>query len=466
MVRLVSAIFFVSGAVDFLTCTASSHKLQNIVEALTGIPEEVWAVDDQCANGDDQCSLNALQLRTVETNSNQSSCLQIGCHGYIPNHWCQCNSKCQRYGNCCPGYAQTCAHHHGSCMQRAHDYTLDWKAEGHSFFKDWTFVTEDQVHGAHAFVNKTEAFGKGVVRAGQHNAKIRIGGIRKPSYKGEAKKRYSVNMHTDRAWDPATGMLVLMDFNHLPYGCGVWPSFWTMNSDRLWPLGGEMDMMEYKNRDVWSLSLHTKEKCKLDKARMEKCKPRRASGTATPNCETDYGHGLLGCRPKHVYDKGYSWARKPGVLAMEWTKTRIVVYMIPRHEIPHDIHSNHPEPSTWSKWVMGYFPFDGPCNSIGPQELVINIQLCGDWAGGKWDTSTCASGAFLYTGSGRCTSGLSQPKDCCTMYVTDPRRDAYFHDQAYFDINYIKVFHGKGSTSKASGTYLRSGAMLHPEDVQ
>jgi len=31
----------------------------------------------------------------------------------------------------------------------------------------------------------------------------------------------------------------------LPYGQGIWPAFWTLGSNASWPLGGEMDIMEF-----------------------------------------------------------------------------------------------------------------------------------------------------------------------------------------------------------------------------
>lgn len=34
----------------------------------------------------------------------------------------------------------------------------------------------------------------------------------------------------------AGGMLVVMKYNHVPYGASIWPAFWLMNSDNVWYL--------------------------------------------------------------------------------------------------------------------------------------------------------------------------------------------------------------------------------------
>ena len=62
-----------------------------------------------------------------------------------------------------------------------------------------------------------------------------------------------VMIHSNYAWAPSTGgcdkavdlyhkktpvegMLVVMKYNHVPYGASIWPAFWLMNSDNVWNL--------------------------------------------------------------------------------------------------------------------------------------------------------------------------------------------------------------------------------------
>jgi len=78
-------------------------------------PEAAIAValegDDQCAAGDEQCALNALQLRG-EKKAQWAACASYGC-GSAYAHWkgCQCNSQCVGHGNCCADYGTLCVAH-------------------------------------------------------------------------------------------------------------------------------------------------------------------------------------------------------------------------------------------------------------------------------------------------------------------------------------------------------------------
>lgn len=71
-----------------------------------------------------------------------------------------------------------------------------------------------------------------------------------------------------------------------------------------------------------------------------------------------------------------------GVMAMELRTAGIRMWQFGRDDIPSDISSGAPDPSTWSE-ATADFP-STKCN-IGNhfknQSIIVNIDLCGSWAG-------------------------------------------------------------------------------------
>jgi len=340
-------------------------------------------------------------------------------------------------------------------------YSLNWEAEGDTFFEKFTFVTQDDVHGAHQFTTREEAEKEGVISTKNGRAQLRFGGLREPSYDGEAWKRYSVNIHTNEAWHPKPGFIAVLHYTHLPHGCGIWPSFWAMNSDKVWPAGGELDILEFANNEQNKVTFHMGGKCKLDKKRAAACAPKGHTTLHSEDCETSYFEGKLGCMAYQRQPTGGNLAALPGVIAAEWTDRHITIYHIPEAEIPMDLRNDQPRPENWARWVIAYLPFEPGCmHNVGPQELVLNLQLCGDWAGATWD-KTCANagGSQLWNKHG-CESGLSSPTDCCTKFVTSHLRDIQMKYYSDWDIKSLKVYTSTGERSKKSGTFLRDGVPL------
>mmetsp|Transcript_24904 Transcript_24904/g.56405 ORF Transcript_24904/g.56405 Transcript_24904/m.56405 type:complete len:481 (+) Transcript_24904:102-1544(+) len=466
-----------------ITALAMMAASEDTVMVEPNAVDEALRLDDQCAAGDEQCALSAIQLRgqkllaredAKESVEISGTCATYGCGGYNPSHACQCNGHCFRYGNCCPDYVTTCTSTipaetpaGTSCSGGADKvYKLDWKAQGHTFFDNFTFMTIDEVHGANDLLTKQRALAEGIITADSSHAVMRTGSM------STNWKRKTVNVHTNYAWDPKKSFIAVMKYRHLPNGAGVWPGFWSMNSDILWPGGGELDILEYANDEKNKVSFHTTKKCFLDTRKLGKCMHGHGMGGPGPSlCETDYFHNLLGCRPQQKQQTGAWYSSHPGVIAAEWTEEFVKVFYIPEKEIPADLSSDAPKPETWDKFIISYLPFQaGTCQDLAlPQELIINIQMCGDWAGGAWEKSPSNTATGWTSRYGICQNNIWDPQfDCCTKWIMSPAADSYLRDHAYFDIDYVKVFTqdaaSASSFKKVSGTYSRGGQPLLDPD--
>ena len=131
-------------------------------------------------------------------------------------------------------------------------------------------------------------------------------------------------------------------------------------------------------------------------------------------------------------------AQGGGVYATLWTSAGVSVYFFPREYIPSDIKANKPDPSTWTSKPQAVFSGNG-CNfdsQLKDMKLVINTELCGDWAGNTWE----ADGAAAETGV----------KTCAEYVQNNPQA----FKTAYWLINSISIFSNEtpASPDKAQDT--------------
>lgn len=186
--------------------------------------------------------------------------------------------------------------------------------------------------------------------------------------------------------------LFIFDVKHSPFGCAQWPALWLADPDN-WPDNGEVDIMESVNlaNTGNQMTLHTEAGCTMAGHRRE-----QTGTTLHTNCDaavnSNAGCGVRGDNASYGANLNTAGG---GVTAVEWRSAGIRVWQFPRANIPGDIRNNTPDPSTWGE-ASADFPNTG-CNidnHFRNQSIIINISLCGDWAGGS-----------AYTESG-CTSSL------------------------------------------------------------
>eukprot|EP01047_Picozoa_sp_COSAG01_P039625 COSAG01_NODE_3285_length_6309_cov_2.105153_9_plen_361_part_00 len=233
---------------------------------------------------------------------------------------------------------------------------------GRSFFNDFDFITaQDPTHGAVQFLDRKAAEklitypGKNRVKWGvDHTTKHPAGIHKTPSGKFDGSgytNRDAVRVMGKQVYDvgadkPLKSLLIMIDLEHMPTGCGVWPSFWTTypdykapatrgtNTVPVWPTLGEIDIIEAWGTDNNTLtSLHTTDVgCEKwtpprPASAGKKCStnpdltPSVMSGSAEGSDNCGAGEGGPGCGIQGPLGSAGSAfnANRGGVFAMEWS---------------------------------------------------------------------------------------------------------------------------------------------------
>ncbi|KAK7035349.1 hypothetical protein VNI00_011880 [Paramarasmius palmivorus] len=128
-----------------------------------------------------------------------------------------------------------------------------------------------------------------------------------------------------------------------------------------------------------------------------------------------------------------------GVFATLWDASGISMWFFQRSQVPSGIDTN-PNPSSFGT-PAAFYPASGcdPATVFGPQIITLYINVCGAFAGNE--------GVFAST------CGSVAPN--CSSLVPDPAN----YNNAYWEINYLKVFTNSSSStsSSASGSGTATG---------
>ncbi|KAJ3749006.1 concanavalin A-like lectin/glucanase domain-containing protein [Lentinula detonsa] len=237
------------------------------------------------------------------------------------------------------------------------------------------------------------------------------------------------------------GSLMIFDANHIPFGCSVWPSLFTQG--QVWPQQGEIDVIEQVNLATDNrYSLHVG----VDNCNQPTSVASNQTGTISTaegdisNCTVTptTGQNTVGCvtteTKSNSFGSGFS-SQGGGVYAMLWDTDGIAMWYFARGSVPSDIGtSNSPDPTTWGE-ASAWYPASGcnPSTAFGPQIITLYTDICGAFAGeDSVFSQTCSSVA---------------PN--CTSLVADPTN----YDDAYWEINYLRVYtNGQSNSSSTSST--------------
>ncbi|KAJ6509852.1 concanavalin A-like lectin/glucanase domain-containing protein [Mycena vulgaris] len=194
------------------------------------------------------------------------------------------------------------------------------------------------------------------------------------------------------------GTLFIIDAVHMPYGCSVWPSIWfngVLEPGQVWPAAGEMDLIEAINlMDHNQMALHSYAGC------VQPANVSQSGQTILHNCNDTTASGCTVAETKpNSFGSGFAQAGG-GAFALQFDVSGVYMWFWGRANIPASIKnasaSTTMDLADWGTPSAAY-PAAG-CNItefFPAQELVVDITLCGLWAGiPDIYTSSCPGSCF------------------------------------------------------------------------
>ncbi|KIK69978.1 glycoside hydrolase family 16 protein [Collybiopsis luxurians FD-317 M1] len=310
-----------------------------------------------------------------------------------------------------------------SAASTTYDLIKDYS--GSRFFNDWDFYGnyDNLTNGDAIFVTEEVATSDKLayVDSATNHAIIKVDNTTEVAYNY---KRNTVRIASNDYYE--AGSLWIADMYHVPYGCSVWPAWWSQAPD--WPTGGEIDTFEGVNMVTHNqMTLHTEPGCTQKN-------PQTSTIINSTDCSYE-DNDNEGCAvtdsSTSSYGSGFS-AAEGGVFVTEFATTGISVWFFPRSSVPDSISSNT---SSISISDLGTPTANWPSTGcsideyFSAQQLIFDITLCGDYAG---ETSV-----FSQTCTGT----------CYTDYVIG---DPSTYDNAYFEIASVRVYGANGQNTTTS----------------
>jgi len=271
-------------------------------------------------------------------------------------------------------------------------YKRELSIVGSDFFEQFDWDTEDDpTHGRVNYLSLQESKAKNLTYATED--KFFMFPDSKNVVATGARGRDSNRISSKQAFDES---VVIIDLQHMPYGCATWPAFWSLSQKGPWPSGGEIDIIEGVNEATENMiSLHTLPNCTMPQTRLQ------TGTTVSTNCDVAYNYNQ-GCGtqvPQPIsYGKGFN-SIGGGFYAVARSKeSGIKVWFWPRFSfVPLDVQWNEDtvNPDLWGP-PTAYFPTGDNCGYVqhfNAHMLVFDLTFCGDWAGSPsvWGASGCSS---------------------------------------------------------------------------
>ncbi|KZV88447.1 hypothetical protein EXIGLDRAFT_678944 [Exidia glandulosa HHB12029] len=272
-------------------------------------------------------------------------------------------------------------------------YKIQTNFVGDAFYDGFTFFTDDDpTHGRVNYVDEEIARSQNLSQA-RHQSFVIRADAKHLVIPDAVRGRNSVRI-TSKTW--YTTHVLVADIRHMPEGAATWPALWEFGEN--WPSRGEVDILEGANDVAPNLSsLHTSPGC------LQPETGRRMTGTATGlNCDaTAPGNSGCGVQYSSAASYGPSFnAAGGGWYALERTDAAIKIWFWGRHahDVPLEVKQGAQvvHPNEWGSpsalFVMDACPLR---EKFGPNQIVINLTLCGDWAGNTYPGGKAACIDFV-----------------------------------------------------------------------
>ncbi|KAJ3848997.1 glycoside hydrolase family 16 protein [Lentinula lateritia] len=309
-------------------------------------------------------------------------------------------------------------------------YTPIREYSGTDFFSEWDYYgfIDNTTWGNVTYVDETTGTSQGLtyIDPNTGHAIIKVDNTTNIAA-APTVNRNSVKITSKDAYP--IGSLVVIDVSHIPYGCSVWPSFWMLGTDLLWPLAGEIDIIEaINNLGSNQYALHTTPGCYLAANSVQ------TGNTIETDCSTGQGCLVQETKP-NSFGSGFAQAGG-GVFATQLDVSGIYMWFWPRSSLPASI-SQADSASTMNLTDWGTPTASYPASACNitqyfqPQQLVLDITLCGVWAGvpSIYNSTGC---------SGQCIDNV--------IGTGNP-----IYNQAYWDITYIRTYLATTTTTDTAG---------------
>ncbi|TFK24816.1 glycoside hydrolase family 16 protein [Coprinopsis marcescibilis] len=273
-------------------------------------------------------------------------------------------------------------------------YSLSDNIVGSGFYNsfDWEAIP-DPTHGRVAYVDQNTSRNRNLTFSSSNSFILRTDYTTVLSANGPG--RGSVRIKSKKLY---TTHVAIFDLRHMPEGCGTWPAIWETATSN-WPAGGEVDIVEgVNNQSPNAATLHTSAGCTMPSS------GRPQTGTAGQlNCDAAV-NGNTGCGVRFPSANSFGPSFNSiggGWFAMERSNSFIKVWFWPRNSgsVPSNVRNGGQTVNTdgWGT-PTAFFP-NTQCDLgryFKAHNIIINLTLCGDWAGGVYGQSGCPSSCVSY----------------------------------------------------------------------